>query len=47
MSESGLTMKEKVKLVTELTEDISAAVISYHRFGLWKGCRYRVYQNLN
>lgn len=31
VSENGLTMKEKVKLITELTEDISAAVISYHR----------------
>jgi hypothetical protein len=31
VSESGLSIKEKVRLITELTEDISAAVISYHR----------------
>jgi hypothetical protein len=32
VAESGLSIKEKVKLITELTEDISAAVISYHRY---------------
>ncbi len=34
VSESGLSIKEKVRLITELTEDISAAVISYHRYKL-------------
>jgi len=37
VKEEGLTAKEKVKLITELTDDISAATISYHKKDAMRG----------
>jgi len=37
VKDEGLTAKEKVKLITELTEDISAATVSYHKKDAMRG----------